>query len=108
MKASASIACRFLDKSLVASMQPKKGSPLPGLSLSLGYSVTYLSLLVLIPLSACFITAASLSPTEFWNIVWSERTRAAYSLTFTTLRSKSFMGGNLDSNSLAIKGSEGR
>lgn len=84
MKASASIACSFLDKSLVASMQPKKGSPLPGLSLSLGYSVTYLSLLVLIPLSACFITAASLSPTEFWNIVWSERTRAAYSLTFTT------------------------
>lgn len=65
-------------------MQPKKGSPLPGLSLSLGYSVTYLSLLVLIPLSACFITAASLSPAEFWNIVWSERTCAAYSLTFTT------------------------
>ncbi|MBJ7346361.1 MAG: sulfate ABC transporter permease subunit CysT [Gemmataceae bacterium] len=65
-------------------MKPRNGSPLPGLSLSLGYSVTYLSLLVLIPLSACFITAASLSPTEFWNIVWSERTRAAYSLTFTT------------------------
>lgn len=65
-------------------MQPKKGSPLPGLSLSLGYSVTYLSLLVLIPLSACFITAGSLSFTEFWNIVWSERTRAAYSLTFST------------------------
>jgi sulfate transport system permease protein len=65
-------------------MKPSKGSPLPGLSLSLGYSVTYLSLLVLIPLSACFIKAASLSPAEFWNIVWSERTRAAYSLTFTT------------------------
>jgi len=84
MKASASIVCRFLDKSLVPFMKPRNGSPLPGLSLSLGYSVTYLSLLVLIPLSACFITAASLSPTEFWNIVWSERTRAAYSLTFTT------------------------
>jgi len=65
-------------------MKPRNGSPLPGLSLSLGYSVTYLSLLVLIPLSACFIKAASLSPAEFWNIVWSERTRAAYSLTFTT------------------------
>lgn len=65
-------------------MKHRKGSPLPGLSLSLGYSVTYLSLLVLIPLSACFIKAASLSPAEFWNIVWSERTRAAYSLTFTT------------------------
>jgi len=65
-------------------MKPRNGSPLPGLSLSLGYAVTYLSLLVLIPLSACFIKAASLSPAEFWNIVWSERTRAAYSLTFTT------------------------
>ncbi|NDH05022.1 sulfate ABC transporter permease subunit CysT [bacterium] len=65
-------------------MQSNKGSPLPGLSLSLGYSVTYLSLIVLIPLSACFIKAGSLSPTEFWTIVWSERTRAAYSLTFTT------------------------
>jgi len=74
----------FFKKSLAAFMQPRKGSPLPGLSLSLGYSVTYLSLLVLIPLSACFITAGSLSFTEFWNIVWSERTRAAYSLTFTT------------------------
>jgi sulfate transport system permease protein len=84
MKASASFARRFLEKSLVAFMKPSKGSPLPGLSLSLGYSVTYLSLLVLIPLSACFIKAASLSPVEFWNIVWSERTRAAYSLTFTT------------------------
>jgi sulfate transport system permease protein len=69
---------------LVAFIQSNKGSPLPGLSLSLGYSVTYLSLIVLIPLSACFIKAGSLSPTEFWTIVWSERTRAAYSLTFTT------------------------
>lgn len=68
----------------MAFIQSNKGSPLPGLSLSLGYSVTYLSLIVLIPLSACFIKAGSLSPTEFWTIVWSERTRAAYSLTFTT------------------------
>ncbi|MFM7098558.1 MAG: sulfate ABC transporter permease subunit CysT [Gemmataceae bacterium] len=75
---------RVLGVILVAFIQSNKGSPLPGLSLSLGYSVTYLSLIVLIPLSACFIKAGSLSPTEFWTIVWSERTRAAYSLTFTT------------------------
>src|SRR6516162_7438476 len=55
---------------------------LPGFSLSLGYSVFYLSLLVLIPLAACFLKAASLTPAQFWNAVWSERTRAAYSLTF--------------------------
>jgi len=57
-------------------------SPLPGLSLSLGYTVTYLSLLVLIPLSASFIKAGMLSFSDFWDIVWSDRTRAAYSLTF--------------------------
>jgi sulfate transport system permease protein len=55
---------------------------LPGFSLSLGYSVCYLSLLVLIPLAACFLKAASLTPSQFWDAVWSERTRSAYALTF--------------------------
>lgn len=54
---------------------------LPGFSLSLGYSVLYLSLLVLIPVAACFLKAASLGPSQFWEAVWSERTRAAYALT---------------------------
>jgi sulfate/thiosulfate transport system permease protein len=84
MMAKIEFGIRVLGVILVAFIQSNKGSPLPGLSLSLGYSVTYLSLIVLIPLSACFIKAGSLSPTEFWTIVWSERTRAAYSLTFTT------------------------
>ena len=34
---------------------------LPGFRLSLGYTVFYLSLLVLIPLVACFLKAAELS-----------------------------------------------
>src|SRR5579871_3773877 len=55
---------------------------LPGFSLSLGYSVLYLSLLSLIPLGACFLKATTLTPAEFWDAVWNERTRAAYSLTF--------------------------
>src|SRR5947208_2416034 len=55
---------------------------LPGLPLSLSYSVFYLSVLVLIPLAACLIKAASLSPAEFWAVVWTERARAAYALTF--------------------------
>ena len=55
---------------------------LPGFGLSLGYAVTYLSLLVLIPLGACFAKAASLSPREFVAAVWTERARAAYALTF--------------------------
>lgn len=55
---------------------------LPGFSLSLGYSVFYLSALVLVPLGACFLKAASLSLSEFWATAWTERARAAYWLTF--------------------------
>jgi sulfate transport system permease protein len=55
---------------------------LPGFSLSLGYTLSYLSLLVLIPLAACFLKAASLGPGEFWAVVWTERARSAYALTF--------------------------
>ena len=54
---------------------------LPGFGLSLGYSVLYMSLLVLIPLTACFIKASSLSFGEFINAVWTERARVAYGLT---------------------------
>lgn len=55
---------------------------LPGFSLALGYSVFYLSVLVLLPISACFFKAATLSFDELWGAVWTERTRAAYLLTF--------------------------
>jgi sulfate transport system permease protein len=55
---------------------------LPGFSLSLGYTVFYLSVLVLIPLAACFGKAASLSWGEFLDAVWTERARAAYALSF--------------------------
>jgi sulfate/thiosulfate transport system permease protein len=55
---------------------------LPGFSLSLGYTVCYLSMLVLLPITACFAKAFSLSAHEFWAAVWNERARAAYLLTF--------------------------
>jgi len=55
---------------------------LPGFSLTLGYTVFYLSLIVLLPIAAVFLKAASLSLEEFWAAVWTERARAAYLLTF--------------------------
>ena len=55
---------------------------LPGFSLTLGYTIFYLSVLVLLPITACFLKAGSLSFDQFWNAVWTERTRAAYALTF--------------------------
>lgn len=55
---------------------------LPGFSLSLGYTVFYLTVLVLLPITAVFFKAATLSFDEFSRAVWTERTRAAYMLTF--------------------------
>jgi sulfate transport system permease protein len=55
---------------------------LPGFRLSLGYTLFYLSVLVLIPLSACFFKGASLGLDQFWAAVWTPRARAAYALTF--------------------------
>jgi sulfate transport system permease protein len=53
---------------------------LPGFPLTLGVTLSYLSLLVLIPLGACFVKAVSLSPGQFWAAVWTDRARAAYAL----------------------------
>ncbi len=55
---------------------------LPGFGLSLGYTVFYLSAIVLIPLGACFLKASSLSWDEFWAAAASPRALAAYKLTF--------------------------
>ena len=55
---------------------------LPGFSLTLGYTVFYLSVLVLLPVMAAFLRASELSLAEFWGAVWTERARAAYLLTF--------------------------
>ena len=55
---------------------------LPGFRLSLGYTLFYLTLLVLIPLTACFLKAGSLHLDQFVAAVWTPRARAAYALTF--------------------------
>lgn len=55
---------------------------LPGFRLSLGYTLFYLSLIVLIPLSAVFLKSATLSWDQFWSIVTAPRVVASYKLTF--------------------------
>lgn len=57
-------------------------SVLPGFGLSLGFTLAYLSLIVLIPLAAVFVKSASLSFNEFWNVVTSPRVVASYRLSF--------------------------
>jgi sulfate/thiosulfate transport system permease protein len=53
---------------------------LPGFGLALGFTLLYLSLIVLIPLSTIFLKTATLSWSEFWSTVASSRTLAAYRL----------------------------
>lgn len=55
---------------------------LPGFNLSLGFTIFYLSLIVLIPLSAAFIKTTELSFSEFWAVVTAPRVVASYQLTF--------------------------
>jgi len=73
----------------------KKRKPenvLPGFNLALGYTILYLSLIVLIPLAAAFIKTTELSLTEFWEIVTTPRVVASYQLTFGA----SFIGASIN------------
>ena len=55
---------------------------LPGFNLTLGYTLLYLSLIVLIPLSALVFKTFTLSAEQFWAAVTGERVMASYRLTF--------------------------
>lgn len=55
---------------------------LPGFGLSMGYTLLYLSVLVLIPLSALFLKTSALGPVELFRVVTHPRALAAYKLTF--------------------------
>ncbi len=55
---------------------------MPGFNLSLGFTILYLTLIVLIPLSAIFLKTFTMSWEAFWAAVTSERVVASYRLTF--------------------------
>ncbi len=55
---------------------------LPGFGLSLGFTLAYLSLIVLIPLSAVFFKTATMDFERFWSVVASDRVVASYKLSF--------------------------
>ena len=57
---------------------------IPGFGLTLGYTLVYLSLIVLIPLAAMFVHAAQLTWDQFWTIITAPRVLAALKLSFGT------------------------
>ena len=60
----------------------RKHSVLPGFGLTLGYTLMYMGLVILIPLSALFLRSAALPLDKFWEIVSEPRVVASYKLTF--------------------------
>jgi sulfate/thiosulfate transport system permease protein len=60
----------------------RKHSVLPGFGLTLGCTLLYLGLVVLLPLSALVAKSASLGWPAFWATVTAPRVRASYALTF--------------------------
>lgn len=63
-------------------MREKKYNPLPGFGLTMGYTIFYLSALVLIPVAALFLKTFEMSWSDFWKLVTEDRALAAYRLTF--------------------------
>jgi sulfate/thiosulfate transport system permease protein len=64
---------------------PRQRAPyrvMPGFGLSLGFTIFYLALIVLIPLSAVFLKTFTMTWEAFWSAVTSERVVASYKLSF--------------------------
>src|SRR3954464_14120969 len=55
---------------------------MPGFNLSLGFTLLYLGLIVLVPLSAAFLKTFTMTWPAFWSAVLSPRVLASYRLTF--------------------------
>jgi sulfate transport system permease protein len=65
------------------SSRTKRGA-LPGFGLTMGFTVLYLSLIVLLPLAALVLKSASLGWDGFWASAWTPRVVASYKLTIAT------------------------
>ena len=62
----------------------RRPSVLPGFGITLGFTLVYLSIVVLIPLSGLVLHSASLGPAEFWALATDPRTLNALRLSFGT------------------------
>lgn len=65
-----------------ALMVKRKSNPLPGFGLTMGFTLFYLSAIVLIPLGGLVIKTLGIPWQEFWQLATTERALAAYKLTF--------------------------
>ncbi len=62
----------------------KHHSVIPGFGITMGFSLLYIGLLVLIPVSMVFINSSGIGPAKFWEIALSERVLASLKISFGT------------------------
>ena len=65
-------------------MAEKKYNALPGFGLTFGFTLFYLSALVIIPIAGLILHAFELTWHDFWKLVTTDRALAAYRITFGT------------------------
>src|SRR5438046_6167132 len=63
-------------------MAGKKFNVLPGFNLTMGFTLFYLSAIVLIPVAGLFLKTLQISWFDFWRLTATDRALAAYKLTF--------------------------
>lgn len=62
----------------------QKKNNLPGFGLTLGYTIFYLSIIVIIPLAALVLKSMSMGPAEFWHAISAPRVITSLKLSFGT------------------------
>jgi sulfate transport system permease protein len=63
-------------------MAEKRFKVLPGFGLTMGYTIFYLGVIVLIPIAGLFLRVLDMTWTDFWRLATTDRALAAYKLTF--------------------------
>lgn len=86
-------ALNLLPFASVRQRQFKQFSILPGFTLSLGYSLLFISLMILLPLSGLAVNIAQLSVAEYWQIITEPRVVATYKITVLAALAASLFNG---------------
>ena len=66
---------------------------MPGFGLTLGVSMLYLTIIIALPLLAMLLKVAGMGWPEFWRIVGSNRSLAAYRITFSSALAATVLNG---------------
>lgn len=68
----------------IRSLKLKQKSVIPGFGITMGLSLIYITLLVLIPVSMVFLNSSGIGSAKFWDIASSERVLSALKISFGT------------------------